>query len=617
MLRADSDVTAIRAELEKARDELRGASELSSDDRVRGPASRAVELLENSLASSQGDQAATNRLTVALLGRTKAGKSQLVAALTGDAEGSGVGVGRHRTTTEERVVHLPEFDLVDLPGVSALDGEEDTELALTLAERADAVLWIYAESLQDAEAFELEDLMRKGKPVVVAFNVKQSIANEGLRRVFTKYPDRTFRDLESHRVRVAQIADLAGTNQPPFVALHVRAAWWAEVHGDPDMAVASRVKDLTAACQSVLVDRASVLRLRSEHDRPRQKLVQLASAARLVASELGDEQAGLERLINRECDVILGRADTLKSDALTQLEAAVAQARHGLGEWLKKHQGETDQKLNAAWQSYLEQAGLYQVLTEYENKLPERLAEWRISAAAVRFPDTTPPQDPRLKAAPGRGVRSWVKSGLRVVSRAAVAAVRSLGVDRGLAKLLAKLGLRATPGSGWWVAGVDALLALSKGARAELRARRLSREKWAAAQRDACLRFISEGEAHVRAALNKADTSLHAMVEDHRTASQLVLDASAQVHYSLLGSAEKAAQATALCDRDLVTALLDHEGSNLRVDHVRRKPNHSMEITFADKGKHTSAVDALNRHLAPETVSATSNRLPVLARHVR
>ena len=78
------------------------------------------------------------------------------------------------------------------------------------------MLWIYAESLQDAEAFELEDLLRKGKPVVVAFNVKQSIGNEGLRKVFSKFPGRTFRDLESHEARVAQIADRAGTHAPPL-----------------------------------------------------------------------------------------------------------------------------------------------------------------------------------------------------------------------------------------------------------------------------------------------------------------------------------------------------------------------------------------------------------------
>src|SRR4051794_25530857 len=64
MLRADSDVSAIRAELATARDAARMASELSSDDRVRDPASRAVEMLEQALATSPGDLEPTDKLTV-------------------------------------------------------------------------------------------------------------------------------------------------------------------------------------------------------------------------------------------------------------------------------------------------------------------------------------------------------------------------------------------------------------------------------------------------------------------------------------------------------------------------------------------------------------------------
>lgn len=618
MLRADSDVSAIRAELSSAQVAARRASELSSDDRVRDPASRAVELLEQALATSPGDPDPADRLTVALLGRTKAGKSQLVAALTGDPDEGGVGIGRHRTTTTERLVHLPEFDLIDLPGVSALDGEEDTALALAMAERADAVLWVYAESLQDAEAFELEDLMRKGKPVVVAFNVKQSIGSAGLRKVFTKFPGRTFRDLESHEARVAQIADRAGTHAPPFVAFHARAAWWAVVHDDPDLATASRIRDLTAACESVLVARASVLRIRADHDRLRLKLVELGAAAALVATELGDEQAALARLVNRECDAILERAAILQSDAVTQLGAAVARAKHGLDNWLAEHRGDGDQKLNSAWQTYLERTGLYRVLKDYNDHLRERLAERRIATAAIRFKEPRPPKGRRLKTATGRGAWGWVKSGLRAVRRGAVAAVRALGVDRGLAMLFARLAGRAVPGVGWWLVGVDALQGLLKGAREELAARRLSVEAWAADQRGTCLRFISSVEASVLSVLKTSDSAMQATVQDHRRSAQQALDDIVDVRDSLLRTSAVAEEAAAACDRDLASALLAHDGFVLGVKRVHRVPNRSMEVTFAGTGEHVRAIEALNRHLAPETVSfASNNRLPVLARHVR
>lgn len=618
MQRANADVTATRADLSRAIDGARRAAALSTDDRIRDPASRAVEMLERALATSSGDLEPTAKLTVALLGRTKAGKSQLVAALTGDPEGNGVGVGRHRTTRTERIVHLTEFDLIDLPGVSALDGEGDTALALAMAERADAVLWVYAESLQDGEAFELEDLMRKGKPVVVAFNVKQRVGTEGLRKVFTKFPSRTFRDLESHEARVAQIADRAGTHVPPFVAFHARAAWWARCHDDPDLAEASRIHDLTAACGSVLVARASVLRIRAEHDSPRRNLAELGAAASLVATELGDGQGPLARLINRECDAILDQATILQSDAATQSGAAAAKARHELDQWLAKHRGDGDNKLNTAWQTYLEHSGLYRVLTDYHDRLRERLAERRITTIGRRLKEPKPQKGRRLTAAPGRGAWGWVKSGMRAVGRGAIAAVRALGVDRGLAVLIAKLDGRAVPGVGWWLVGVDALRGLFQGVREELTARRISMDAWATDQRGTCLAFISGVEASISAVVNKSDRALRATVEEHRTSAHQALDEIVSVRDALLGASEQAEEAISACDRDLVAALLAHDGFTLRVNQVRRVPNRSVDVEFGGSGDQTRAIEALNRHLAPEKVVAVSgNRLPVLARHAR
>ena len=163
------------------------------------------------------------RLVVAVMGGTKAGKSQLVAALSGDAEAAGVGSGRHRTTRDVRVTELEQFDLIDVPGVAALEGEDDTSLAVATAAGADAVLWLYAESLQDSEASELEDLLRRGKPVVVAFNAKWVVDPEGKRRVFLQHPELAFRDLSTHEERVAPISTPAHTQVPLAVATHARA----------------------------------------------------------------------------------------------------------------------------------------------------------------------------------------------------------------------------------------------------------------------------------------------------------------------------------------------------------------------------------------------------------
>ena len=87
VLGVDKQVSVIRAELTRARDTARHISVTAPDDRVRVPANQAADMLEQALASTSGGAEVGEKLTVALLGRTKAGKSQLVAALTGDLEG--------------------------------------------------------------------------------------------------------------------------------------------------------------------------------------------------------------------------------------------------------------------------------------------------------------------------------------------------------------------------------------------------------------------------------------------------------------------------------------------------------------------------------------------------
>lgn len=184
--------------------------------------------------------------------------------------------------------------------------------------------------------------------------------------------------------------------------------------------------------------------------------------------------------------------------------------------------------------------------------------------------------------------------------------------------LIAKLAGRAVPGVAWWLVGVDALQGLSQGAREELAARHIYQEAWATDQQGTCRRLISEAETSIRSVLNQADVSLHATVQDHRTAAQQALDETVAVRDSLLSSAAAAEEATGACDRELVSALLSHDGFNPDVSRVHRVPNRSIEVTFAGAGEHKQAIEALSRHLAPETVSsATSNRLPVVARYAR
>lgn len=215
-------------EVARAADEIQAACRRSNEERVTSaPVGGAAVLAASAAPDLPPVEDEERALSVAILGRTKAGKSQLVAALTGDLAGLRVGRGRQRTTRISTSHEWTDFTVVDTPGVGALDGDADTERARTAAASADAVIWLYAESLQEEEAAELQDLLRTGVPVVVAFNAKWAVDDPERRELFAELPDLAFRDLSGHLERVRQIARRAGTRTPPFMPVHARAAWWS------------------------------------------------------------------------------------------------------------------------------------------------------------------------------------------------------------------------------------------------------------------------------------------------------------------------------------------------------------------------------------------------------
>lgn len=602
-------VDHLRAEFRSALEAARRQSAMTADSRIAGPAANAAQLLAEALESSAAPHTPTSRLTVALMGRTKAGKSQLVAALTNDREGAGVGLGRHRTTTVERSTALDGFDLIDLPGVGALDGEDDTSLAVSVAARADAVLWLYAESLQDTEATELEDLLRQGKPVVVAFNAKWSVNPEPRRRVFVKSPDLAFRDLETHQERIRQIAARAGTQTPQFVAVHARAAWFAMLADDPELRKASRVDDLLAECESALTARAEVLRIRSRHDRPRRHLVELGSAARLVADEIGDGQGHLAELLTKEAAALSRALAQVHSDAHVRVDAAVADSRKGLRRWVKKHRDSDEARLNASWNDYVRRAGYVRVLERYEADVGAEIVRSRTILQSAESVGRKLFSSKGLSASPDRGLWGRVKSGLRALRRAATSSLRALGIDRGVAMLFAKIGGRAVPGVGWWLLGVDALQGLSAGAREELADRRLRLDRWSEDQALACESDLAEAERTVRSRLVNADRATRDEVAQRLDTAKRALGAAAELRDQLLSAAEISTAGVRNCDRELVNELLQYGGCAPDVVAVVRSPNEKLSVTFRGRGDHRPALALLSDLLAPELVSERTGML--------
>lgn len=134
-------------------------------------------LYEKSYASLEEKRVQLDEFSIALFGRTMAGKSTLMEILT-NGDGLSIGKGGQRTTRDIR--HYPwngkGLKVTDVPGIAAFEGAEDEELAFKAAEQSDLVLFLITDDApQPAEAECLARVRSLGKPVLGICNIKVAL----------------------------------------------------------------------------------------------------------------------------------------------------------------------------------------------------------------------------------------------------------------------------------------------------------------------------------------------------------------------------------------------------------------------------------------------------------
>ena len=134
-------------------------------------------LYEKSYASLEEKRKQLDEFSIALFGRTMAGKSTLMEILT-NGDGSSIGKGGQRTTRDVRSYTWMEKGLkvTDVPGAAAFEGAEDEELAFRAAEQSDLVLFLITDDApQPVEAECLARVRSLGKPILGICNVKVAL----------------------------------------------------------------------------------------------------------------------------------------------------------------------------------------------------------------------------------------------------------------------------------------------------------------------------------------------------------------------------------------------------------------------------------------------------------
>jgi small GTP-binding protein len=314
---------------------------------VQADLQRIAEMLSQAARSLPGPD---EPLRVVLLGRTQAGKSTLFSYLTG-SDVSPVGHGAQRFTRS--VVAMPmagraDVVVVDTPGVGALDGDEDREIALDAARQADLVVWVATSNSQPSEtASALSQVARWGAPMLLVFNCREDLVGDGAVDQFLAYPDSTFAELDGHRARLARFLDPHG--QRPLQVLPVHAA--AALLGgranptDADLLRESRVDTLVTAIRAEADRHRNPRRAAAIVDTARRALVD--AAERLTADS--DGLALVADTRREEGDDFDRRTARLLADVDLQVQGEIEALLRRFDDWADRHYQRKDAELQEEW----------------------------------------------------------------------------------------------------------------------------------------------------------------------------------------------------------------------------------------------------------------------------
>lgn len=212
------------------------------------------------------------KFTVMLFGRTMAGKSTIREAITG-GDGSTIGQGAQRTTRDIKEYEWQNLRVVDTPGFGAWGGKEDTEVAHSVVEESDLILFLLSsDSIQLSTVAEIKELSVKNKPVIFVLNVKQDLTKKIHKKRFLKDPNALFSNdkIGGHIQRLEELArDELGirSNKLRIIPVHAQAAFLARQEQDPiaskTLLEASRLPALFELLSAEISTNGSVRRIQS------------------------------------------------------------------------------------------------------------------------------------------------------------------------------------------------------------------------------------------------------------------------------------------------------------------------------------------------------------------
>lgn len=252
--------------------------------------SQSLEKAEDGLARKRKR---LDKFTVTLFGRTMAGKSTIREALT-RGDGSTIGRGAQRTTQDIREYEWDHLRIIDTPGIGAYQGEADRDLALSVIDQSDVVLFLASsDGIQETSFEGMRALRDQNKPVIFVLNVKRDLTKRVYLKRFLRDPGGFLgRDqVQGHIERIRHLAESKlGMRRVTVVAIHAQAAYLATRPEHRDVAEAltraSRIGELLGELRREVQFRGPVRRVQTVLDGTTNALIDLQDEYHALGTNL-------------------------------------------------------------------------------------------------------------------------------------------------------------------------------------------------------------------------------------------------------------------------------------------------------------------------------------------
>ncbi len=319
----ESTIKSFQLEYDKLRNMLDGLAERSAESLTR-----AYENLERD----------AHFVTIMLFGRTRAGKSITMEALTG-GDGTSIGKGKQHTTTEVKAYYFPArpndvepnypcLRIVDTPGIEGFEGESLAAMAEEFVERSDHIFFLLTDDKATSGELERFGFIRtQGKGITVLLNVKASDDDLDL---LVSAPNYVFKvdELEGHERRISgYLQQHFDMPTPQVIPFHARAAWLARsphnlpgtVISHKELEFASKINDVEEHICHYILNEALYARVRTPQDLLnsyvwglKDDLRPFAGIFRKMMVNLDKSTNHLERGVDRACKRIIKRYPLLR-----------------------------------------------------------------------------------------------------------------------------------------------------------------------------------------------------------------------------------------------------------------------------------------------------------------